>query len=196
MKLEINTDTLLNSTLTPDQLILLLLIHKKDFKAAERLVLKMYGFSYGTVNEIYELLEADGWLKINGKKLPADCLLRQKFLELLNDKTDMDIVSWVDEYRNLFKGKKPGAVGDRELSIRHLTWLLTEYPEYTKEDIMKAAKYYISTCAKDNYMYLVRSHYFISKELPAGGTTHQILTYLEEVKDDSFTETKDFTTSI
>lgn len=195
-ELKINLDSLLKSNLTIDQFVLLLLIHKKEFKAVERLVLRQWGYTDSHYGEIYELLQSDGWLKINGNKAPNDCIVRQKFLELLNDETDMDIESWIDEYRELFKGKKPGCFGLRDMAIKNMTWLLTEYPQYTKEDVLRAAKYYISTCAKEGYKYLIKSHYFISKEKSPTETTHEILTYLEETKDESFTESSDFTKSI
>jgi hypothetical protein len=195
-ELKINIDSLLKSTLTPDQYLILLLIHKKEFKAVEKLVMRLYGYCDQYLGEIYYMLQEDGWMKINGNKCPGDCIVREKFLKLLNDNTDMNIESWVDEYRNLFKGKKPGTIGDRELCIKHLTWLLTEYPQYTKEDVMKAASYYISTCAKDNYQYLMKSNYLLSKEKSSTETSHDILTYLEEVKDESFSEKSDFTKSI
>lgn len=195
-ELRINVDSLLSSTLTPDQFIILLLLHKKEFKAVERLVLRLFGYPDQWIGEIYQILEEDGWIKINGDKLPQDIVVRQKFLELLNESTNMDISSWIDEYRTLFKGKKPGCVGDRQMCIKHMTWLLTEYPEYSKEDVMKAASYYISTCAKDNYQYLMQAHYFLSKEDRTGTPVHAVLSYLEETKDKEFSEPKDFTKAI
>jgi len=194
--LQVNVDSMLNSTLMPDQYLLLLLIHKKEYKLAERLVMKLFGYSTTYINEIYDLLQEDGWIKITGSHPPKDIEVRQKFLELLNSSTDMGITEWIDEYRELFKGKKPGCIGDREMAVKNMTWLLTTYPQYTKEDVMKAAKYYISTCAKDGYRYLVRSHYFLSKEDNAGNKTHMVLTYLEEIKTEEFVQPEEFTKNI
>lgn len=194
--LTIHAETLLKSTLTPDQFILLLLLQKKDFKAVEKLVLRLYGYPDHYLGEVYYVLEEDGWIKINGDKLPQDIEVRQKFLELIADEKSVNVDEWVDEYRGLFKGKKEGALGDKEMCKKHLIWLLTSYPEYNKEDILKAAKHYISSCAKEGYKYLMKSHYFLSKEDSSGTASHAILTYLEEIKDPSFVETSDFTTSI
>lgn len=196
-ELKINIDSLVKSTLTIDQYIILLLIHKKEFKAVEALVLRQWGYTDHKYGEIYELLQANGWMKINGDNCPKDCIVREKFLQLLNEETDMDIASWVDEYRNLFKGKKPGALGDKELCIKYLIQLLTERPDVSKEDIMKATAYYVSTCAKDGYKYLMQSNYFLSKmDTTVNEIKHPILTYLEETKDESFTTPQDFTKSI
>lgn len=196
-ELTINIESLLKSSLTPDQFIICLLIHKKEFKAVERLVVRLFGISDTYVGEIYWMLQEGGWIKINGPKAPQDCEVRQKFLELLNDSTDMNIASWVEEYRELFRGKRPGATGDKELCIKHLTKILTEHSDVTKEDILKATKYYVSTCAKDHYKYLMQSNYFLSKtDTSAGEVKHPILAYLEETKDELFSEPKDFTTSI
>lgn len=196
-EIKFDSEVLTKSSLTPDQFLILLLLHKKEHKLVERLVLRMFGYSDQYIGEIYYLLEEDGWIKINGKKLPNDIELRQKFLELLNDKVDMSIDGWIDEYRELFKGKKPGCIGDRSMCIKHMTWLLTTYPEYSKEDVMKAASYYVGTCAKDGYKYLVRSNYFLSKEgKNPGEINHLVLTYLEETKSDTFTEKSEFTKEI
>lgn len=194
-----NVSSMLKSTLTPDQYLICLLIHKKEFSAVKQIVLRLFGYCDSKIGEVYSVLEEDGWIKINGDKLPEDIEVRWKFLELLKDSSiapAVDIISWVDEYRELFKGKKPGAIGDRDMCIKHLQWLFTNYPEYTKDDVMKAAKYYISTCAKDGYKYLVRSHYFLSKEDTKGVPVHQVLTYLEETEDESFNEPQDFVKSI
>lgn len=194
--LQVNVDSMLKSSLTPDQYIILLLLHKKEFKTVEKLVMRMFGYTDSYVGEVYELLQEDGWIKITGKNLPKDIEIRQQFIELLNTSTDMGISGWIDEYRALFKGKKPGCIGDRDMAIKNMTWLLTTYPQYTKEDVMKAAKYYISTCAKDGYKYLVRSNYFLSKEDASGNKSHQILTFLEETKAEEFIEPEDFTKNI
>jgi len=196
MKLTINIETLLKSTLTPDQFILLLLIHKKEFKLAERLVLSLFGFSYGSVDEIYLLLQDQEWIKINGPKLPNDAIIRQKFLQILNDSESMNVESWIDEYRALFKNTRPGAMGDRNACITKMQRFLTAYPDYTQEDILKATKYYVSTCAKDGYKFITNSDYLISKEDASGNVTCKLLSYIEETKSESFVESGDFTKSI
>jgi hypothetical protein len=197
MKITIDIESMFKSTLTPDQYLLLLLILKKEFKSAERLVLSLFGYSYSSPGEIYLLLEDEGFLKINGPKVPDDCIIRQKFLNLLTEAETLtvDVSSWIDDYRNLFKNTRPGAMGDKNACITKMQRFLSSY-EYSKEDVLKAAKYYVSTCAKDNYKYITNADYLISKEDAAGNITCKLLPFIEETKSESFVETGDFTKSI
>lgn len=191
-KIEFNLNALVNSSLSAESFLILLLIQRKEYKAVETIMLRTHGLN----KDLYEMLEKEGWVKITGTNLPKDVEIRQQFIELLNDTTDMDIRRWVDEYRELFRGKKPGAYGDRELCVKHLTWLLTTY-EYTKEDVIKATKYYVKSQTRENYKYLMQSNYFLSKQnASTGEVAHPILSYLEEVTDKSFVETEDFTHNI
>ena len=194
----INLDSLLKSTLTTDQYMILLLIHKKEFKTVERLVLGLYGYSDQYLGEVYELLQESGWLKINGTKLPQDIEVRQKFLNLIAANEEVGVVvDWIDEYREVFKNTRAGGMGNKETCIKNMEQFLTAYPEYSKEDIIKASKYYVQTCAKDNYKYLTQADYFIRKQdLKTGDMSCKLLTYLEETKGKDITEPSDYTKSI
>lgn len=195
--ISIDVNKLLDSTLTPDQFLLLSLIHKKEYKLAERLVLSLFGFSYTSNNEIYELLQDEGWVKLNGPKLPQDCVIRTKFANLLTqaEAASIDVDTWIDEYRALFKNTRPGAMGDKAACITKMQRFLSSY-DYTKDDILKATKYYVSTCAKEGYKYITNADYFISKLDTANNETCKLLSYIEETKSEFFVATEDFTKSI
>jgi len=147
------------------------------------------------VGETYYLLEEQGFLKINGKNLPEDLVVRQKFIELLTDNEAINVEPWIDEYRALFKNTRPGAMGDRVACITKMQKFLTSY-DYTKDDILKATKYYISTCAKDGYKYITNADYLISKIDSNGDVICRLLSYIEETKSESFVESDSFTKSI
>ena len=195
-QLTINLESLLSSNLTIDQYVILLLLYKKEFKAVERIVLNQFGYTDHYLGEIYHLLEDGGWLKITGKKVPEDCEVRQKFLQLLDVPDDSVIIDWIEEYRELFKNTRPGAMGDKNVCVGNMVRFLTAYPQYTKEDILKATKYYVDTM-RGNYKYLTQADYFISKkDIKTGEVTCKLLPFVEEVKSESFVQADDFTKSI
>ena len=69
---------------------------------------------------------------------------------------------FIEEYRNLWKGLKVGSMGSpMACKDKMLRWM-GENPNYSKEDILKAARIYINSL--NNYQYLQAAHYFIYKK--------------------------------
>lgn len=69
---------------------------------------------------------------------------------------------FIEEYRNLWKGLKPGSMGSPSACREKMERWMKENPNYSKEDILKAAKIYINSL--NNYQYLQAAHYFIYKK--------------------------------
>ena len=69
---------------------------------------------------------------------------------------------FIEEYRNLWKGLKVGSMGSPNACKEKMLRWMGENPNYTKEDILKAAKIYINSL--NNYQYLQAAHYFIYKK--------------------------------
>ena len=69
---------------------------------------------------------------------------------------------FIEEYRNLWKGLKVGSMGSPTACKEKMLRWMGENPNYTKEDILKAAKIYINSL--NNYQYLQAAHYFIYKK--------------------------------
>ena len=69
---------------------------------------------------------------------------------------------FIEEYRKLWKGLKPGSMGSENACKEKMFRWMGENPNYTKEDILKAAKIYINSL--NNYQYLQAAHYFIYKK--------------------------------
>ena len=68
---------------------------------------------------------------------------------------------FVKEYRNLWKGLKPGSMGHEQgVKDKLFRWMQSN-TEYSKEDIIRAAKLYIKSL--DNYTYLQQADYFVYK---------------------------------
>jgi hypothetical protein len=69
---------------------------------------------------------------------------------------------FIEEYRNLWKGLKVGSMGSPNACREKMERWMKENPNYSKEDILKAAKIYINSL--NNYQYLQAAHYFIYKK--------------------------------
>ena len=63
---------------------------------------------------------------------------------------------FIEEYRKLWKGLKPGSMGSENACKEKMLRWMGENPNYTKEDILKAAKIYINSL--NNYQYLQAAH--------------------------------------
>lgn len=147
--------------------VVLWLLHNKEYKQTSEFVTHLFGIEDSYLGEAYDILEQDGWLKINGDHIPDDIVVRQKFIDCLianitGNITD-DIELWIDEYRGVFKGKRIGSMGDRESCIDKMHKFLTKYPDYTKEQIIKATELYVATQGP-HYTYLQQADYFIFKK--------------------------------
>ena len=69
---------------------------------------------------------------------------------------------FIEEYRKLWKGLKPGSMGSENACKEKMLRWMGENPNYSKKDILKAAKIYINSL--NNYQYLQAAHYFIYKK--------------------------------
>lgn len=91
---------------------------------------------------------------------------------------------WIDEYRQLFKGKKAGAMGSRTACIKKMDKFITEFG-FSKDVILDATRRYINQCRDNSYFYLQQADYFIYKnEVMAGSTIEhsKLSTFCEEVE--------------
>ena len=66
---------------------------------------------------------------------------------------------FIEEYRKLWKGLKVGSLGSYKTCYDKMKRWMSENPNYSKEDILKAARIYIKSL--DNYQYLQQADYFI-----------------------------------
>jgi predicted transcriptional regulator len=75
-----------------------------------------------------------------------------------------EVETWIQEYRDLFKNTKIGAIGDPKSCVKKMARFFDEYPDYADKDlIFKATQKYINSEATSNYKYLQRADYFIYK---------------------------------
>ena len=85
-----------------------------------------------------------------------------KMHEIIHGDIDFNknLDTFVNNYRKLFP---PHYKGDPRGCRAKLRKFLTDYKEFTREDILKATKNYIDNF-HGNYTYLQQAHYFIAKD--------------------------------
>jgi hypothetical protein len=115
-----------------------------------------------------ELITIDCINSTNNKKIT------KKSSRVLNQ----DLDTFVKEFRNLWKGLKPGSMGSESACRDKLFRWMQNNPLYTKEDILKAAKIYINNL--DNYNYLQQADYFIYKK-DLNGESSRLSAFIDEI---------------
>lgn len=94
-----------------------------------------------------------------------------------------DTIEWFDEWYNEWPaGVKSGGYyvkGDRKGCIKKMNKFIKEYPEFTKDIIIKATKDYIAAFRmKRNYDYMKLAHFFIYKD-----NMSTLAAYCERIKE-------------
>ena len=172
--MEVNKNKLIKSGLSPTLFLTLqsityddkeILQYIKNLKIFEQVIIK---------------LEKEGYVKITGSDKAKDFALRKKSLSLFTQ--NLNISEWYEEWRDLFpKGINSSGYryrGNRQQVFTNLTKFVRKYPKYSKEQILKATKNYITRCIKVG-SYMMLAHYFINKQ-DVGST---LLTELENLED-------------
>lgn len=157
---------------------------------------------YNNSMSVLKPLEEKQFIKIiNDDKI----ILREKgklFIELIsieklsstknNKKTvksdrliNVELDSFINDFRNKFKGLKPGSMGsEASCKMKMYRWM-KENPSYTPEQILKAAEIYIKSL--NNYQYLQRADYFIYKK-DGKDESSGLAAYIDEIEvDDDWT---------
>jgi len=174
------------------------LIYEQNLSIDEYLVLihLQDDIIYNNSNLVLTSLQDKGFIKIiTNEKI----ILREKgtlFLDLISidsinsakDKkitkkssrsinSDLDVLA--KEYRMLWKGLKPGSMGSEQGCKEKLFRWMKNNPDYSKEDIIKAAKIYINSL--DNYTFLQQADYFIYKK-DAYGESSRLSAFIDEIE--------------
>ena len=101
---------------------------------------------------------------------------------------NVELDSFINDFRNKFKGLKPGSMGsEASCKMKMYRWM-KENPSYTPEQILKAADIYIKSL--NNYQYLQRADYFIYKK-DGKEERSGLAAYIDEIEIDN-----DWTTNL
>jgi hypothetical protein len=116
---------------------------------------------------LIEFLTIDGIGSINNKKTV------KKSSRAINN----DLENFVDKYRELWKGLKPGSMGSTNGCKEKLQRWMLENPKYSTDNIYNASKAYIKSV--DDYKYLQQADYFIYKK-DAFGEQSRLSSFIDE----------------
>ena len=98
----------------------------------------------------------------------------------------------VDEFRNKWQGLKPGSMGSKKACKEKLNRWMKENPEYSYEDILKAADLYLATEGA-NIRFLQRADYFIFKQDTYKDEMSRLSAFIDELGNNNV---QDWTTNL
>ena len=187
-KYEISSKTLIESGLSPNYFLLLQSVFFKDEEMTNYILEK----------EEVDILIKRGYILSEEVPLFAtakDLKLTTKGRELLipNEKEEQaqKVENWIQDYRNLFKGTKPGAMGDKNACLKKMKKFLIENPEISVKKIFDATESYINSQSYNNFRYMRRADYFIYKDDVNKITTSDLLSRIEEMGEETESRTID-----
>jgi len=91
---------------------------------------------------------------------------------------NLELDDFIKEFRILWKGLKPGSMGDPNACRDKMFEWMSKNPSYSKDDILKAAKIYLNDL--NNLTYLQRSDYFIYKT-ENGVVNSRLSAFIDEI---------------
>jgi len=91
--------------------------------------------------------------------------------------------SFIDDYRNLWKGLRVGSMGSKKACYDKMYRWIKENPEYTTNEIMEAAHTYL-TSVKD-LRFLQRADYFIFKQNNKKEESSRLSAFIDDITTDS-----------
>ena len=100
---------------------------------------------------------------------------------------NVELDSFINDFRNKFKGLKPGSMGsEASCKMKMYRWM-KENPSYTPEQILNATEIYVKSL--NNYQYLQQADYFIYKK-EGKDEQSKLSAFIDEISvDDDWTTT-------
>lgn len=131
---------------------------------------------------IDELTEKGYLNKISGKYILSPTIRRIIYDSYHIDEKEEIIIhdDHITQYRNIWKGLKPGSMGSPGSVKKKLKRWMEENPDYSFNDILKAAQLYVNK--QENLKYLQRADYFIYKQID-GDQQSRLSAWIEEINE-------------
>jgi hypothetical protein len=190
----LDTNILAENDLSITEYITLLNVHNKDIvwndvDMLDALQEKQFIKIIKEEDEKYIIIREKGKILIDF--LTIEALRSIKSKRVVNKSSRMinsDIEDFIEDFRELWKGLKPGSRGSLSAVKEKMSRWMKDNPEYSKEQILNAAKVYINSL--DNYQYLQQCDYFIYKK-DAKGESSRLSAFIDEeiAKDDGWSST-------
>lgn len=91
-----------------------------------------------------------------------------------------EVVGRINEYRDKWKGLKPGSMGSKQSCIDKLSRWMENNPEYSFEDILFAANLYLNT-EGTNLRFLQKADFFIYKQENNKEESSRLSAFIDEI---------------
>jgi len=177
----LDLDLLNEQNITPEEFVNLISIYNNDGNINKSSIINLQEKNYIKILKdeivvrekgklLLEFLSIEGIGSINNKKT----------IKRSSRSIDNDLKDFVEKYRLLWKGLKPGSMGSTEACRDKLQRWMSVNTQYTTEDIYRAAKSYINSV--DNYQYLQQADFFIYKK-DAFGEQSRLSSFIDEVEN-------------
>lgn len=196
----LNFDVLKEQNLDPLDLLYLYSLYDNSIKY------ECFDYMYVNFDKLQEnlfikIIDKEIYLREKGKKL-IDFLTIESEMSFNTGKKNIKkskrtinllVDERVDEFRNKWQGLKPGSMGSKKACKEKLNRWMKENPEYSFEDILKAADLYLATEGA-NLRFLQRADYFIFKQDTYKDEMSRLSAFIDEL--DGNNNVQDWTTNL
>lgn len=157
---------------------LISLFHKNNDDLSRKNLLSLQEKNYIKILEDEIILREKGKLLIEFLSIEGiGSINNKKTVKKSSRAIDNDLKDFIEKYRLLWKGLKPGSMGSSDACREKLQRWMSVNPQYSTEDIYKASKSYIKSV--ENYQYLQQADYFIYKK-DAFGEQSRLSSFIDE----------------
>jgi putative ubiquitin-RnfH superfamily antitoxin RatB of RatAB toxin-antitoxin module len=182
----INKDILEKKEITYEEIVALIALQESyDFTFKDEIIENLENKKYLKLNNNSIVVRQKGINFVNSLKKEIDYIGNK--VQLVSKKTDrevnQEIEDRVEEYRNVFKGLKKGAMGSLTNCKQNLSIFLKNNPNNTFDQILNAAKVYVNSV--NDFTYLQRADYFIYKENSNKIKVSSLEAYIDESIDET-----------
>lgn len=164
--------------ITLKEFICLLSIYNKEEDLDSKHLLNLQEKNYIKILEDETILREKGKLLIEFLSIEGiGSINSKKTIKKSSRAIDNDLKDFIEKYRLLWKGLKPGSMGSTDACREKLQRWMSVNPQYSTDDIYNASRSYIKSV--DNYQYLQQADYFIYKK-DAFGEQSRLSSFIDE----------------
>jgi len=164
--------------ITLKEFVCLLSIYNKEDDLEDKHLLSLQEKNYIKILQDENVIREKGKLLIEFLTIDSiGSINNKKTVKKSSRAIDSDLENFVDKYRELWKGLKPGSMGSTNGCREKLQRWMLENPKYSIDNIYNASKAYIKSV--DDYKYLQQADYFIYKK-DAFGEQSRLSSFIDE----------------
>lgn len=174
----LDLNLLKEQNITPEEFVCLISIYNNDGNINKESIDSLQNKNYIKILKDENIVREKGRLLIEFLSIDSiGSINNKKTVKKSSRAIDADLENFVDKYRELWKGLKPGSMGSTNGCKEKLQRWMSENPKYSTDNIYNASKAYIKSV--DDYKYLQQADYFIYKK-DAFGEQSRLSSFIDE----------------